>query len=256
MNTKIADHIAWVRAYVEKKRKQEEGDVSPIDLKFQHTLRVLSHAQNIVRKECFDEKTERCALLAALYHDIGRFEQYLRYHTFKDKESVNHGELGVEILSQEGCLQNEDALTREIVIQAVGLHNKYALPETLSENVLLVTHVVRDADKLDIVRVIDSHLRSEKPYNPTVVLSLPDDPDLSSKEVIHAALTNSVASYGALKSVNDFRLLLATWINDMNFAASRYAFIHQGHALAIVEGLPEDGVYAQARRYMIARLKV
>lgn len=40
------------------------------------------------------------ATLIGLLHDIARFEQYTKYHTFKDAESIDHGDLGAEILKK------------------------------------------------------------------------------------------------------------------------------------------------------------
>ena len=254
MNAQIAEHCRWFAAYVAQERLREEGDRTPIDLKLQHTMRVLANAQKIVTQEAFPSKLERAMLLAALYHDIGRFEQYLRFHTFKDRESVNHGALGAEILTETQCLAGEERWLQEIVVQAVRLHNAFALAQDLDREVALVTKVVRDSDKLDILRIIDGHLSAEKPYNPTVILSLPDDPAVSSPVVIRCAVQDDVASYSDLRSVNDFRLLLATWIHDMNFASSRAEFIRQGHARHIAEMLPTEGVYAEARAHVLAQI--
>lgn len=46
----------------------------------------------------------------------------------------------------------------------------------MPEGVALAANVVRDADKLDILRVMDEHLSGPGPYNPTVVLQLPNEP--------------------------------------------------------------------------------
>lgn len=148
----------------------------PMDLKLRHTMAVLGNARRIAASEGFGVALTRACLLAALYHDVARFEQYLRYHTFKDRESCNHGQLGVKILKREARLAGEDAATRKIVLAAVGLHNRFALPAHLPRETELAAHVVRDADKLDILRIMDEHLGGPGPYSPTVVLNLPDDP--------------------------------------------------------------------------------
>ena len=255
LNIDITEHENKFKNYVAIERKKELNDLTPIDLKYDHTMHVLNNAKEIVAQEHFSHEVSRAAVLAALYHDIARFEQYVRYHTFRDRESINHGQFGVEILKQEGYLNSEDSWTINAVLQAIGLHNQYTLPDDLDKNVEIVAKVVRDADKLDILRVMDAHLNSSKPYNPTVVLSLPDDQNLFSEVVINAALHDQVASYLDLKSVNDFCLLLATWINDMNFESSRQQFIHQGHALNILAKLPTTGHYAEARAYVWNKLQ-
>ena len=100
-------------------------------LKRDHTLRVHALAAHIARAEAPD-----MALLcraAALMHDIGRFEQFERFGTFRDDESVDHGELGAEILERENFLAECGPAARNVVISAVRLHNKREMPARLEE---------------------------------------------------------------------------------------------------------------------------
>lgn len=136
----------------------------------------------------FAPPLDRACLLAALYHDVARFEQYLRLHTFRDRESCNHGQWGVRILKLRTAPEGRNAAVRKLVLAAVGLHNRFALPAGLPEGMARICHAVRDADKLDILRVMDEHLSGPRPYCPTVVLSLPDDPALHSDKVLDDAL--------------------------------------------------------------------
>ncbi len=253
----IKSHRNWFMAYATaqctKEEKRQHGDVAPMLLKLRHSLAVLGNAESIVAGEDFSPPLGRVCLLAALYHDVGRFEQYLRYHTFKDSESCDHGQLGVRILKRECCLIDEDTATRKAVMAAVGLHNRFALPQGLPEVVAVAAHVVRDADKLDILRVMDEHLSGPAPYNPTVVLSLPDTPGLCSKAILAAAGENRVAAYADLRSVNDFRVLLGTWFFDMHFASSRNQFVEDGHARNLLLGLPADAPYGEVRQIMLEK---
>ena len=249
----IAEHIDWFKAYFQTERAKEPQDPTPMDLKCQHTLRVLANAKTIVETEHFAPKVSRAGLLAALYHDLGRFEQYLRYHTFKDRDSIDHGNLSFKVLSQMVRLSSEEDWINTAVLTGVRLHNKFTLPDNLEPEIKIVCKVVRDADKIDILRVIDQHL-SIKPYNPTVVLSLPDRQDIDNQVTIQAALEDRLVSYSDLQCVNDFRLLLGMWLNDMNFASSRATFVAQKHALSIVSQLPDVGPYAKARAHLLAKL--
>ena len=45
------------------------------------------------------------ATAIGLLHDIGRFEQVRLYHTFNDGKSVNHAEIGVKILFEDGLIR-------------------------------------------------------------------------------------------------------------------------------------------------------
>ncbi|MDO5538316.1 MAG: hypothetical protein Q4F72_12415, partial [Desulfovibrionaceae bacterium] len=87
----------------------------------------------------------------------------------------------------------------------------------------------------------------------SLILSLPDDPELFSAKVIDCALSGRAAGYGDLVSVNDFRLLLGTWINALNFPSAKKVMAAQGHALRLVSALP-DRHYGQARDRLLASL--
>lgn len=251
----IATHRTWFVAYATAKRECEQGDRNPIDLKIAHTFRVLENAENIVRGEKFPPFLQRACLLAALYHDVARFEQYLRFHTFRDRESINHGREGVRILKKEQRLNSEQRSLAHVVMAAVGMHNSFALPPDLPSNIQVACHVVRDADKLDILRVMDEHLSGPKPYNPTVVLRLPDDSSLGNPIIARAVLENRIANYADLQCVNDFRLLLGTWLFDMHFGSSRRQFLADGHALRLVEALPDNSMYGAAKAHLLHCLK-
>ena len=243
----ISSHLAWFKSYAAEKTAQEKGDTSPMNLKLRHSLNVLENARRIVEGEKFDTATARLCLLAALYHDVGRFEQYLRHHTFRDRESCNHGQMGVRILKAHGCLKQESPQNRKLIMAAVGMHNRFALPAHTPALVALVTNVVRDADKLDILRIMDEHLSGPAPYNPTVVLQQPDDPTIASEAVLQAVFEHRVAAYAALRCVNDFRLLLGTWFFDLHFVSSRRKFLEDGHAENLLRRMPGTVPQAEAR---------
>lgn len=250
----IRQHELWFADYVERQYALCEGDDGPMRLKERHTRAVLGYARRMAREEGFAPYIVRACLLAALYHDVARFAQYLRYGTFRDRDSRNHGLWGAAILKREGRLAQEDETVRRLVLAAVALHNRYALPASLPEAMARVAWTVRDADKLDILRVMDEHLSGPRPYCPTVVLGLPDAADRVSGKVLEDALNGRVAAYADLLSVNDFRVLLGTWLGDMHFASSRRLFAESPHAVRLLEGLPQEGPYAVARACLLQRL--
>lgn len=250
----IRPHEDWFQAHVASERARERENPAPLTLKEQHTASVLAHARAITAKERLSPTEVRASLLAALYHDVARFEQFRRFRTFRDAESFNHGQWGVRILKREARLADELPETRRLTLAAVGLHNRYALPSRLPEPFRRVANVVRDADKLDILRVMDETLHHPDAATRTAVLSLPDVPGLYSSRVREDALADRVAAYADLRSVNDFRVLLGTWIGDLNYATSRRRFLEEGHARHLVETLPEDDAYRDVRAHLLRRL--
>jgi len=248
----ITRHEQWFAAYAAGKIAEAGTDAEPLRLKCEHTRRVLAGAGEIVDAEYFPPDLARATLIAALYHDVGRFDQYLRYRTFNDRISCNHAILGIRIINQKGCLDGEEM--RQTIGAAVALHNRFALPPALPDDLRRITLVVRDADKLDILRLMDEELHGEGKSARAVVYGLPDNPARASNKIIAAALAGRPASYGDLQSVGDFRLLLSAWIFEMNFTASRQRFATDGHARRLLEGLPADSPYGPARAMLLARL--
>lgn len=245
-------HEAWLKEYARQKTAMCGKDKEPLRLKTAHTFKVYANARIIAEEEGLEPVLRRAALLAALYHDVARFEQYLEFGTFHDAHSFNHGQRGKEILLAENRFAGERPEVAELAILAVGAHNGKELPEGLDAREALVCNLVRDADKLDILRVMDAHL-AKKPYNPTVVLSLPDDDSKHNPRVAEDAMAHRCASYGDLRSVNDFRLLLGSWYYNLNFDSSRRIFLRAGHGVNLLAALPDDACYGAVRRTLLKR---
>ena len=241
-------HLAWFRKYTAREMEACPHDKGPMELKIVHTMQVVDLARSICHSEGLEEKETYVCLLSALYHDVGRFLQYRLWQSFRDRTSANHGLIGESILKFCHVLGNEPRAVSSEATKAVRWHNAAEIPEEMRDSVAL--KVVRDADKIDILRVIDGHLSGPGPYEPTVILSLPDDPELFSQRVIDCALEGSTASYEDLRSVNDFRLLLASWINGLNFEAARRVLAAQGHVERLLSPLPEN-IYGRAKKAVL-----
>ena len=66
--------------------------------KQQHSIRVMEINRDIAIRLKLTQEEIDIATLIGLLHDIARFEQYKRYGTFKDRESIDHGDYAIEIL--------------------------------------------------------------------------------------------------------------------------------------------------------------
>jgi len=130
-------------------------DDAKIVLKKQHIKRVRQEAREIAQSLNLEEDDVKLAELIGLLHDIGRFEQIKRYHTFSDKNSIDHAELGLEILFQEEYIRKfiQDKQYDSIIDKAIHNHNKYRIEEGLTEKELLHSKIIRDADKIDILKL-------------------------------------------------------------------------------------------------------
>ena len=142
------------KAIEEFKKYTSEYDMSNnnIDRKYWHSLRVMEESKNIAENIDLEEEQVRLATLIGLLHDIGRFEQMREYGTFRDLISVDHGDLGVEILQKNNLIREFviDDIYYDIIKKAIKNHNKYSIEEGLKKEELLHAKIIRDADKLDI----------------------------------------------------------------------------------------------------------
>lgn len=135
-----------------------------IELKIKHTYRTVEVAKRIAEDLKLNEEQILLAQLIALLHDIGRFEQLRIYNTFKDRDSIDHGDLGVKILFEDGLIRNFITETKydNIIYKAVRNHNKFKIQDGLDEEELLHVRIIRDADKTDIFGIFVEDIEKNK----------------------------------------------------------------------------------------------
>lgn len=229
-------------AFLAYARSFESGDAAadaPISLKVEHSLRVLAVAEEIAASEpAFAGHDKGRALrLAALFHDVGRFEQYTKYKTFTDAHSCNHGVLGARVLRRQGFLRNETREMRTLVLGAVAAHNRLREPKGYAGTTLDVLRGLKDADKLDILRVLAETLAPGGDRDDVVLLHLRDEDGSYSPPILRALEEDRVALYADMRYVNDFRILLCTWVSDLHYDASRRIMKREGRLVSILDGL-------------------
>lgn len=252
----LAEHESRFRAYTERYLADPDvQDHRPIALKIEHTLQVLGNASRILDApsplDAWGDIPQggvgglgglgypQLARLAALYHDVGRFEQYRRYNTFHDKKSENHARLGVRALRQSDLLDGLEDEARRFVQTAVMLHNRRFLPRGIAADVGYVTRVVRDADKVDIMRVMVDHFTAPDPADPVVTLHVKEHPTNYTPELYEAVLAGSSGDYTDMRWTNDFKLLILGWIFQLNFRASLDMVRERSLARRLLENLPD-----------------
>ncbi len=125
-----------------------------IYLKYVHTGAVAKNCELIAKSLQLPFEDTELAWEIGMLHDIGRFEQLRRFHTFNDAVSINHAEFGADLLFEDGLIRqfDKDSVHDEMIEKAIRYHNRYRLPEGLSERELLFCQIIRDADKVDIFR--------------------------------------------------------------------------------------------------------
>ena len=132
--------------------------------KIEHSYRVIEVAEEIAKSLNLEKEDLELAKLIGLLHDIGRFEQIRIYDTFSDKDSIDHANLGVEILFKDGLIRKfiEDDKYDELIYKAIKNHNKYSIEDGLDKREKLHAKIIRDADKTDIYEVYIRDIESNE----------------------------------------------------------------------------------------------
>lgn len=245
----VKEYYNWFNSYVKRFYGEDSVINQNIELKERHTLNVSKHAANIAKSLSLTEEEVNTAEIIGLYHDIGRFEQFRTYKTFRDNISENHATLGIKILKENKILEELSDSRQKIIIKAISLHNTKELPSNLNEEEALYCKLIRDADKLDIFRVIIEY-ENERQNNPNPALDyLPFTPGYND-ELLADILLGRKISNNLLKNYNDRKLYELSWILDLNFPFS-FNYIKEKNVLKmLINCLPENEEINRIYKYI------
>lgn len=135
--------------------KNYNAEDPKVRLKIDHTYRVAGFCQKIAESLGLPQEDVDLAWFCGLLHDVGRFEQLRNYGTFIDAQSIDHAVYGAEILFDRGRIRDyaEDDSEDDLLRKVVSCHSAYRIPEEYDERTVLFANILRDADKVDILRV-------------------------------------------------------------------------------------------------------
>lgn len=220
----------------------DENTIENIKLKINHSLRVYKNAENIAKSINLNSQDYFIAQLCGLFHDIGRFEQFTKYKTFKDDESLYHGKLGEDVLIQEDILSNLPDSFQAIVFNAVYNHGLIEI-ERKDEFSLLHSKIVRDADKIDIFRIVAKYYKTSGPRNIALEYGLEDLPHISDT-VMDKFRNKKLIDKEELKTLNDYKTMQLAWIFDLNFDYTRQSIIEKKYLDSVLNSLnlPENKI--------------
>lgn len=211
-----------------------------LKLKEQHSHRVCREMRYLADMLVLTDNQKRIADAIALFHDIGRFEQFTKFRTYNDARSVDHCLLGLEILRKTGALDGVTGEEKEIIERAIEYHGRKNLPADLDGRCLLFSRLIRDADKLDVLYVVTEYYKQYRnnPHNFLLELEFPDSPTYSS-EIVEATLRGELIDYTTLRTLNDMRLLQLGWVYDVNFGATLERIKHRKFLEILLDFLPQ-----------------
>jgi hypothetical protein len=237
----------WFNRYVAAYYGPNGDGARAIHLKEDHTERTCREITLIGRTLELPGPDLLLAETAALFHDVGRFPQWQRYGTFNDRDSEDHALLGLAELSRSGVLNRMPADDVEAVEEAIRYHNVKELPTHLAPRPLLFGKLVRDADKLDIWRLVigDGRCRRRDGGMPTFY----------SREIIVYLREGRIPDLDLALTPADMQLLRSAWVYDLNFAATCSEVLKRRYLESLFEQLPDTAEMRELRDRLTSHLE-
>ena len=231
----------WFNNYVHEFKSDDKDISKNLKLKLAHTHRVCLEILSIGKELKLNDSQLNLAEAMALFHDVGRFEQYAKYRTYLDMKSENHAELVVKILKQKQIVRSRSVKEQFLIEKAISNHKRKEVPvDESDEECLFCSRLLRDADKLVIWKVVTEYYQKKTGEgNGAIVFGLPDT-DKFSDDACNNLLSKKVVEINQISTVNDLRLLQIGWIYDVTFPATFRKVLERHYLKAIRDHLPSS----------------
>lgn len=208
------------KKYFESFTGLNEEQQNNFTIKYDHSLRVADLCKTLAKKIGGSEEEQTLAFCAGLFHDIGRFPQLVEFNTFNDNKSVDHAEYSIKVLRELDFLSGIPEQQQADILAAVFNHNKREISRDVTGDGLALTKLLRDADKLDILKVItDYYTKPRSVPNHTLTWEMPVGSAVTpavSKQVLAGNLVDKASVANQL----DIKVMQLSWVYDLNFKPS------------------------------------
>lgn len=233
-----------------------------IKLKVEHTYRVAGLCDRIARSLGLAVEDIDLAWAIGMLHDIGRFDQVRQYGTFSDADSVDHAHYASELLFDKGMImdyfgsanpgiynyiENENTCSAGlseslgIIKKAVYNHSAYKIEEGLCEREVLFCNIIRDADKLDIFKVVN-----DTPLEDIYSVDKEEIPKAEVTDAVMQALREKHAVLRSLKKTPaDYIAAYIALVFELVFPESFYIAKEQGYLDKLLDFKTDNQVTKQ-----------
>jgi hypothetical protein len=238
----LKDLTAWYDDYACSFKTGDLQLEDAVQLKYDHTKRVVNEMELLCESISLDNHRRILAAIAALFHDVARFEQFKRYRTFSDKRSFNHAEAALDVIDEHRLFAALDSYDAATIRCAIRHHNAVRIPDGLTEEHELFSRLLRDADKLDIYRIaLDYYVNPDPLRHETVQIGIPDGAAVTPEVCMHV-LRGEIVPYEKIQTVTDFKMIQLGWVFDLNFPHSFRCVKERGYVDDIKKLLPSTSL--------------
>jgi putative nucleotidyltransferase with HDIG domain len=239
---------AWFNNYCNLFTGLTDSQQLNFAIKREHSLRVADIAILLSDKLEWIDEEKQIAFLVGLLHDIGRFSQIVEFDTLSDDKSIDHAENAVKILKQENLFEVLNIGNKELVFAAILNHNKFKISDGLTGQELLHAKLIRDADKMDIFRVLtEYYLKRSGKFNHMLTWELPKG-TVVSPSVAKEVLSGKMVSKKNVASEIDVKIMQLSWVYDLNFRPTFDYLVKNRFLDSVYNSLPKNDLVIEIYR--------
>ena len=248
MKELISVSTDWFNKYYGSFTELSENHLRIFEIKKEHSLRVAEIALHLTDKLEWAEEDKKLTFLIGILHDIGRFSQMLEFNTFSDEKSVDHAERAITVIKESNLLDILNISNKELVFAAILNHNKFKIQEGLTGQELLHSKLIRDADKLDIYRVLTEYYSKRNgELNHTLSWELQKG-TIVSPAVAKEVLSGKMVSKKNLVSEIDVKIMQLSWVYDLNFRPTFEYLLKYRYLENVYSSLPKNDLVIEIYR--------
>lgn len=222
----------WFHQYSQSFYSSDPEVTAGIRLKEDHSLQVATNSLTLAQYLGVGEHESKLAEATGLLHDIARYTQWTQFKSFNDVSTqYDHGTAGADILKAINILTTFFSCSeQEIILFSIIHHNKLSIPNDEPQKMRMAA-IIRDADKLDIFRVLPP-VNADHDYSPTLLRLLCERCPLP---------------YSEAKKPADRRLLRLGWLYDVNFDWTLQQLVAKGYVHDLLSSLPDDDCFGKIK---------
>ncbi|MBQ6005897.1 MAG: HD domain-containing protein [Selenomonadaceae bacterium] len=247
---------AWMAAYMKSFYSDDAQVQQGILIKEKHTGYVTANCVELAKFLKLSTHDTDLAEIIGLFHDVGRFRQYSIYKTFNDADSEDHADLALKVIDDLEFFKELSAEDYGLVKFSIQNHNKKIIAPTDDDRKILFAKLIRDADKLDIYRVLEPFLAQENADKmPQFIKSTSRLVADISPDFVENFVTGEQADYRKIRTNGDRKIVRLMWIYDVNFSWTMQKIVERGYIEKIVSNLPMDERVAEGVRRLKLHVK-
>lgn len=244
----------WYDGYVSEFSSEDPEIQFNIDLIKKHVSCVLKNVQELSASIDLDQSDLFLLQTGSILHDIGRFDQLLKTGACADNDELDHIQISLDVINKYGVLDGLDETDKQLVVDCVSLHDVSVLPKIKDEQSLRLINLFRDADKIDVLRIVSEYYTHKKLYpNKYLDMEFNDTPGFS-KKIIKTILEERVVKREDVENLNDLKLSQMSLIFMINNKKSFKMISEKGYIKAIFETLSKNDhvieMYRKVKIYM------